>query len=218
MDEPGDLPRPSVTEVDEVVVPMTGVVLTRIEAHRALKDSLEYLRESHKKIRTSAENLGEQIAERFPVQSWEVKHHADRPGDTSDRGKSFTTPDGEVLGITAATLEVRDPKEHRFFSFPLVSFRDPQNPEILVNIETNQSFIELRQADTNEQLIATRDADVSWKGDRDNLPPPTRDPLDAAREGLDYFLEHVDELKPIEPGQTPPSTPGIPPTQPAPSV
>lgn len=49
---------------------------------------------------------------------------------------------------------------------------------------------------------------------------PDRDPLDAVREGLDYFLQHADELKLVEPnqgGQTQP-TPGIPLTQPAPSV
>ena len=49
-----------------------------------------------------------------------------------------------------------------------------------------------------------------------------RDVLDAASDGLDYFLQHADELKLVEQstdqgGQTP-SMPTAPPTQPAPSV
>ncbi len=44
----------------------------------------------------------------------------------------------------------------------------------------------------------------------DRLKIPDRDPLDVTKEGLDYFLEHAAELKPVAP-----STPTTPPTQPA---
>lgn len=205
MDPSADLPQPQVPETQEVLPPAdTGLVLKRIEAYRILADNLGLIRERHKGIQTSTQQLGQQVDHLLKKDP--------RSYSRDDRYGSLTTPDGRTLSISSTKL--RDDSTY----YDYVSFNDPQNPKITVEIGNVNDLIELK--DENGKMLSSilckkwdrKNVAVWWKGEIENLPPPSRDPQDAAREGLDYFLQHADELKPVEP------SPQTPPTPPSPSV
>jgi hypothetical protein len=137
------------------------------------------------------------------------------------KGRTLVAPDGRQLRITIVRKDVtHSVSEHSgvrrlgaetFVSAARVSFKDPEDPHRTVFVNAipdkdkvlyKRQLVELvvpnkppfRIYFGGEKGIAFKWTDY-WGKKPAN--PPNRDPLDAAQEGLDYFIQHASKLKPV---------------------
>ncbi|MBI2032395.1 MAG: hypothetical protein HYV38_02585 [Candidatus Levybacteria bacterium] len=205
--QPPDLPRPEVSEPQEVVTTTeTSPLLKLIEAQKEVDRAREATFRTYLETTDKAKKLAELVEGRLPI--------APRTRDTDFPARKgvLTTSEGREIEMRINLFDQEASELDR------LRFADPADPERSVMITLTGVRLGFK-----DNALVVKGGDYDWAKEWVD-EPPDRDPLDAAREGLDYFLQHADELRLVEPaqpgGQTPPApnTPPTPPTQPAPSV
>lgn len=215
MDPKTDQPQPQEFETQEKPSANdSGLVLKFLSQADILDGLREAAFDRLRKIDKDSDNLSEIVHNQLPAVPDSVMETTDTFIDTTGRQITVELKRG-VSGPY---------KEHLYPSS--MSFADPKDSQRRVVIN-NEKSVGLEFGDRPDFVVSygnrsTNSRFLNYEWGYSDGPeyknPPDRDPLDAAREGLDYFLQHASELKPVEPtgGQTPPPVPNTPPAQPAP--
>ena len=211
----------------------TGLVEKLDRAQADLKSAENLVIEKFHGIMSDANSLAAKIKDRLPVTSKDTR--SDGHDIHKVRGDMLIGRDGRAIKASVHSwLFLRNAGNHYSGNWiNRLEFMDPSNPNVKVVMKKGSDSNDLDFGDTIT-LLTTRSAQdrQNWEKfaevslresaekrvsvEKNPFAPVDRDPLDAAREGLDYFVQHAEELKPIEnPALRPP---GAPPAQPAPSV